>query len=135
MKFAGIEEKVLFDLQGDFHRDIRGAKIALQGSDYLVMDEQKAQAYFDLFSQKQTGKAGDITAGLPPYDYVRHPYIEWFGDYNGRVVIELNPSQIEIVGTPIPYIESDPVSREEQDQLLKRFLQDMANDLKKHKEE
>ena len=42
----------------------------------------------DGFGLHQTGKVGDITAGLPPQDYVDYPYIEWYGDDNGRVVIE-----------------------------------------------
>ena len=31
MRFAGLKEKVTFDLKGDFHRDIRGAKIHFVG--------------------------------------------------------------------------------------------------------
>lgn len=31
MRFAGMNERVLFDLTGDFHRDIRGARIRLAG--------------------------------------------------------------------------------------------------------
>ena len=27
MRFAGMKEKVVFDLEGNFHRDIRGAKV------------------------------------------------------------------------------------------------------------
>ena len=37
-------------------------------------------------------KAGDVF-----YPYVEYPYIEWYAD-NGRVVLELDPSQVEIVG-------------------------------------
>jgi len=29
MKFAGMDEKVVFDLEGNFHRDIRSAKVRL----------------------------------------------------------------------------------------------------------
>ena len=29
MKFAGMDEKVVFDLEGNFHRDIHGAKVRL----------------------------------------------------------------------------------------------------------
>lgn len=31
MRFAGMKDKVTFDLNGNFHRDIRGAKIRLKG--------------------------------------------------------------------------------------------------------
>jgi len=32
------------------------------------------------------------------YAYVEYPYIEWYAA-NGRVVLELDPSQVEIVGS------------------------------------
>ena len=38
-----------------------------------------------------------ISAGDLFYPYVEYPYIEWYSD-NGRVVLELDPSQVEIVG-------------------------------------
>ncbi|MCX5646696.1 MAG: hypothetical protein NTZ17_18770 [Phycisphaerae bacterium] len=73
-----------------------------------------AEDYMDGIAPQQTGKVGDITAGLPPVDYVNYPYIEWYSDENGRVVIELEPVQVEVIGTPIPACESDPISREQQ---------------------
>lgn len=32
MRFIGLNEKITFDLNGDFHRDIRGAKVRLIGN-------------------------------------------------------------------------------------------------------
>ena len=87
MRFAGVRKGVTFDLKGDFHRDIRGAKIHFVG-DGREQDPE-APGYMDGIAVHQTGKVGDITAGLPPCDYVSYPYIEWYGDDNGRVVIEL----------------------------------------------
>jgi hypothetical protein len=72
MKFAGMKEKVTFDLEGNFHRDIRGAKIRFRGG--ADENESGAEEYMQSFAQHQTGKAGDITAGLPPHDYGRVPY-------------------------------------------------------------
>jgi hypothetical protein len=83
----------------------------------------------DGLASHQTGKTGDITAGLPPKDYVDYPYIEWYSDENGRVVIELEPIQVEVVGTPIPALESDPVSRREQAGNMAGFLCGLAVDL------
>ncbi|MCX5638848.1 MAG: hypothetical protein NTX52_14315, partial [Planctomycetota bacterium] len=85
MRFAGLKEKVTFDLQGNFHRDIRGAKIHFKGG--ASGDEPGAEGYMEGFSSHQTGEVGDITAGLPPADYVSYPYIEWYGDQNGRIVL------------------------------------------------
>ena len=129
IKFAGIKEKVTFDLEGNFHRDIRGAKIYFTGD----ADEDGADIdcgnYFEGFATHQTGKVGDITAGLPPNDYGSVPYVEWFGTENGRVVIELEPTQLEVIGTPIPAIESDPISREKQNRNMSEFLGSLAQEM------
>jgi len=127
MKFAGMKKKVTFDLEGNFHRDIRGAKIRLKGN--VTEDESDAEEYMEGFAQHQTGKAGDITAGLPPIDYSSTPYIEWFGYENGRVVIELEQDQVEVIGMPIPAIESDPISREEQSRNMSEFLGGLAQEM------
>ncbi len=95
MRFAGLDEDVTFDLIGDFHRDIRGRCIRMAG--HAFANHDAAARYMDGFARHQTGKAGDITAGLPPRDYSAYPYIEWYGDANGRVVIELSPRQVEVV--------------------------------------
>jgi hypothetical protein len=112
MKFAGLKEKVTFDLEGDFHRDIRGASIRLR-SRYGGADAP-AISFMDGFALHQRGKAGDITAGLPPADYVDYPYIEWYSDSNGRVVLELDPGQVQLVGTPLPPETTTTISREAQ---------------------
>jgi hypothetical protein len=51
-----------------------------------------------------------ITAGDLFYPYVPHPYVEWYAD-NGRVVLELDPSQVEIV-------ESAPVKEKSAEELV-----------------
>ena len=127
MRFAGMKNKVTFDLKGDFHRDIRGAKIHFIG-DGREKDVEAA-SYMDGFAQHQTGKVGDITAGLPPQDYVDYPYIEWYGDDSGRVVIELEAGQINVLGTLKPWTETEPISREEQAQNMGEFLGQIAQDL------
>ena len=38
-----------------------------------------------------------IAAGELYYPYVSYPYIEWYSDRNGRVVLELDASQVEIL--------------------------------------
>ena len=127
MRFAGLPREVVFDLEGNFHRDIRGARIHFTG-DSCEYDKD-AENYMRGFSLYQVGKAGDITAGLPPQDYVDYPYIEWYGDENGRVVLELESDQIRVMGTPIPVCESDPLSRNEQIRNMAEFLKGIARDL------
>ncbi len=128
MKFAGMKEKVVFDLEGNFHRDIRGAKVRLRG-DGESADAARAAKYMESFSTLQKGKVGDMTAGLPPADYVTYPYLEWYGEDNGRVVIELEPSQVEVIGRPIPPQESDPISRLEQTRNMDNWLGELAQTL------
>ena len=129
MKFAGVKDKVTFDLEGNFHRDIRGAKIHFTGDAYEDNADIDSGDYFECFAEHQTGNVGDITAGLPPFDYGRDVYIEWFSNENGRVVLELEPAQIEVIGTPIPAIESDPISRKEQRRNMGEFLGSIAQEM------
>lgn len=84
------------ELQGDFHRDIRGTRIHLYGGGgEAAADAQEEMQGFD---SHQAGQAGDITAGLEPADYVEYPYVEWYSESNGRVVLELDPDQIIVEG-------------------------------------
>jgi len=124
MKFAGMDEKVKFDLKGNFHRDIRGAKVRLRGDGESANAEEAAK-YMEDFSVLQKGKAGDMTAGLPPVDYSSTPYWEWYSQENGRCVIELEPEQVELLTQPIPACESDPIDRNQQAENMAEFLSGM----------
>jgi hypothetical protein len=128
MEFAGMDQRVTFDLAGDFHRDIRGAKIHFVGKGRR--EDPAAAKYMDGLAVHQTGKVGDITAGLPPRDYSNCPYIEIYADQNGRIVLELEPEQVQVIGTPIPASESEPVSREEQNRNMAEFLVQMAREVR-----
>jgi len=127
MEFAGMGQRVRLDLSGDFHRDIRGTKIHLVGQGRR--GDGEAAKYMSGMALHQRGKAGDITAGLPPRDYVGYPFVEWYSARNGRVVLELEPGQMQVIGTPVPASESKPVSREEQDRNLAGFLCELAQNL------
>jgi hypothetical protein len=127
MIFRGLDSPVTFDLDGNFHRDIRGAKIRLAPRHPSTPDEAESREYMSGFKLVQTGDVGDMTAGRPPYDYVRYPYIEWYGAENGRVVIELEPDEVELVSSPIPACESFPIDRDVQEQHMTRFLQGIVN--------
>lgn len=76
LKSVGLKEVVKLDLAGDFHRDIRGTKIRLRNPN-PTQDGDRAK-YLEGFSPIQTGDVGDMTAGLPPADYVTYPYLEWY---------------------------------------------------------
>jgi len=129
MKFAGLKEKVVFDLGGNFHRDIRGAKVRLRGDAYEDQKNIDGGKYMEGFALHQTGNVGDMTAGREPVDYVKYPYFEWYGQENGRVVIELEPVQVEVLTQPIPAIESDPIDRKEQAENMAGFLCNLAQEM------
>ena len=124
MRFIGLSEKITFDLNGDFHRDIRGAKVRLIGNNSA--DPEKSASYMEGLSLIQKGNVGDMTAGLPPADYVDYPYFEWYSEENGRCVIELEPQQVQILTPPIPAQESDPISRRQQAENMAGFLNGLA---------
>jgi hypothetical protein len=121
MRFAGMKDKVVFDLEGDFHRDIRGARVRLYG-DGEAADPQESAEYMEGFSQLQKGNVGDMTAGKEPADYVNYGYFEWYGEDNGRVVIELDRDQVEVLTQPIPACESYPLDRKKQAENMAGFL-------------
>jgi hypothetical protein len=121
MKFIGKDENVVFNLEGNFHRDIRGAKVRLRGDGESANTEESAK-YMEGFSKLQKGNVGDMTAGREPVDYVDYPYFEWYSENNGRVVIELDREQVEILTQPIPACESDPLDRKQQAENMANFL-------------
>ena len=125
MLFAGIKDKVMFELEGNFHRDIRGAMVRLRGEGQSA-DLAEASQYMEGFSVLQKGNVGDMTAGLPPQDYSTTPYWEWYSQENGRCVIELEPDQVELLTPPIPAMESDPIDRKQQAENMAEYLSGMA---------
>jgi len=148
--------RVTFDLEGDFHEDIRGTVIRLSNPNPSEAYPDKG-TYMKGFNVVQAGTVGDITAGLPLgpwtealaqdlmkrnelfwdeqgihgsereerrqefaeryrahiaagdlyFPYVDYPYIEWYSE-NGRVVLELDRSQVEIVKVVVPFKEKTP---------------------------
>lgn len=105
IRFVGMDEPVRLELLGDFPRSIRGTKIRFRNprpadaNDSGVFGEIRRGSYMDGFSQAQTGKLGDMTAGLPTRDHM-DPYLEWFSDQNGRVVLTLKTEQVVVMGDP-----------------------------------
>lgn len=123
--FRGLVEPVVLTLEGDFHRDIRGTTIKLCGSPDSA-DEEQSRNYMDGFSAHQTGRAGDITAGKEPIDYVNYPYIEWYSNENGRVVLELMPEQVTVIGRPLVWSSEKPIDPHQSREQCKAFLAGVA---------
>ena len=120
MEFAGMK-KVTFDLKGDFHRDIRGTRICFT-VDGKPAGSPIAQRHMQGFAEHQTGRVGEITTRRPPSSYaVGYPYIEIYSDQHGRMVIDLEPEQLTVLGTLRPFLDAEPVRREQQN------MSEMAN--------
>jgi hypothetical protein len=118
LQFEGMQEVVKLDLQGDFHRDIRGTVVKLRNDTPV----EAAPEYMDGFTTVQTGAVGDMTAGQEPHDYGTLPYFEWYSDTNGRIVLELSHEQVQVIGTPKPWQQEEPVSREQQGENMARWM-------------
>src|SRR5712692_8287888 len=151
--------RVVFDLEGDFHEDIRGSDIVLKNEAPTDRNISLARdgTYMDGFDPVQRGTVGDMTAGLPLgtwteelaerlkaqlevawqengitsteleerrravatdyaakitagelyYPYVQYPYFEWYS-HKGRVVLELDTSQITVFLKETPPTEKSP---------------------------
>lgn len=127
LRFAGLPDRVHLDLTGDCHRDIRGAKLRIRGP--ATEATAAAADTLDGIARRQVGEVGDITAGREPRDYVNYPYIEWYSAHNGRVVIELEPDDVEILSRPIPACESDPIPRATQQHKLADFMHQLSTQL------
>jgi len=95
LKFIGMAEVVRLDLAGDFLADIKGRKIRLHNP--KPSNRLGRPDYMDGFRAMQTGEVGNITAGLPPYPHVKYPYVEWYSRENGRVVMEFEAGEVEVV--------------------------------------
>ena len=125
MRFAGLDGQVAFDLSGDFHRDIAGCRIVLTNPE--PRGERKDM---EGLSPVQKGTVGDITAGLPPRPYSPYPYVEWYSDDNGRIVLELKPEQVQVIGgpawTPEQGEKFDAERRRSAQAQFNGFLQGMA---------
>ena len=119
LQFVRMKDKVVLDLAGDFHRDIRGTRVLLTGTGC-----PDGAAFMQGFACLQTGKVGDMTAGLPPRDFVYSPYFEWYSEQNGRILLTPEHRQMKIIGKPIPAAQCQPISCDAQDLLFAEFLRE-----------
>jgi len=92
MKFIGKKGIITFDLRGNFYKDIQGRKIKFVNEPWG--DRKLARNYLGTFQRYQTGKAGHISAGMPPIVHTTSPHFEFHSNQNGHIVIEFAPSGI-----------------------------------------
>jgi len=56
-------------------------------------------------------------------------YLDWYSEQNGRVVLELEPERIRAIGSPTPWEQAEPVSTQEENDKMARFLARLCTDL------
>jgi len=80
--------------------------------------------------------AAKIAAGELYYPYVAYPYFEWYSD-NGRVVLELDPSNITVIRPGTPPTEKSPQElaedRKNRAKSFGNFMRGMVESLRKGK--
>ena len=113
IELAGMK-KVTFELRGDFCRDIRGTRIRFSGNGSLGLS-QRARRDMQRFAEHQTGRVGEITASkLASCSRLECPHIEIYSDQHGRMLIELEPEQLTVLGTLEPFLGAEPVRQRQQ---------------------
>lgn len=107
------------ELDGDFHDDVRGRIL------HFWNDHPSEVEGLDHLNPNQKGKTGDITL-----EYVqRHAYIEWYSDYNGRVVLEIPLIQCEVLGADVDLSTLPP--RKAHPDIFQSYLRELAVALRK----
>lgn len=112
--FAGRDEPVVLELEGNCWRDLAGRRLEFT-------NPQPKPGELDRLAPPQRGTVGDISASrkvkvpdIPldqmhlyyktgremPWHWGNALYLEWFGDRNGRVMIETASFELKVVGEP-----------------------------------
>lgn len=121
LELAGVDGRLQLKLAGDCHPDLAGWKFRIHR---IEPDPPKDFDGDDLpdyagINRDQSGHVGDITAdqmikhfGIPvdelvrrlhagekpPFTWRKCLYLEWFGNHNGRVVIQTTCLEVERFG-------------------------------------
>ncbi len=116
--------KITLDLDGDCHRDLQSRRFRFSNPQPAERWPERPGSYVDGIVPHQRGNTGDMTAGDQSADYVEYPYLEWYAQ-NGRVVLELERSQLEIL-TPEPAAPPHKLDPRVHAQHMAKFLGDLA---------
>jgi hypothetical protein len=126
LHLAGLDDKIVLELEGNCHRDIAGCKISLR-------NPAPERGNLEGMNSRQRGSAGELTAsrkvrivperkqGESWDEYIARArasrkvgnavYLEWFSDSNGRVVIESGDFQVTVLESRWRMSESDHESQ------------------------
>jgi len=120
----------VLDLDGDFHDDIRGRILHIWNDHPTDMGIDGSlgrieKGFIDSLRARQTGKVGDITLQHAQ----GHAYVEWYSDSNGRVVLEIPPTQYAVIGPAVDLTKLPP--RKSHPDLFESYLRELAVALRK----
>ena len=95
LRFLGRKAPVRFDLAGDFAGECRGKRLVLKHAEPQERNRtlERPGSYMTGFKRVQRGEVGTMQLD----ERSGYVYLEWYGDKNGRVVIELPREQVEIL--------------------------------------
>ena len=93
LRFLGMPEQVTLELDGDFKGEILGKRLRIRRGNPTERNEllKRPGCYMERFAAHQTGEVGKIELER------NKAFIEWYGDENGRVVIELQEGEAEVL--------------------------------------
>ena len=121
--FARVQRGQVGDITAGFSLGAWTEELArkLMAQNELVWDKNNVHGTLREAQRQEFAERyrAHIASGDPYYPYVDYPYIEWYSD-NGRVVLELDPSQVEVLGEGEPPKEKAP--------------EELADDARKRKE-
>ncbi|MBI5474029.1 MAG: hypothetical protein HY961_16955 [Ignavibacteriae bacterium] len=120
----------VLNLDGDFHDDIRGRILHIWNehpSDAGVDGSlgRIEAGFIDHMNARQKGKVGDITLKHAQ----GYAYVEWYSERNGRVVMEIPPSQCEVLGPEVDLATLPP--RTSHPDIFQSYLRELAVALRK----
>ncbi len=140
------DEPIIFELSGNCYRDIAGCRLSFTNHS-PVQENQNWEG----FSFWQNGIVGDITASRkvkvfdvslnealkmkhegnnPPAHFANSIYLEWFGDKNGRCVVELADFKASISAASWVMAEEEEERQKELNhEAYSRFLATMGQQI------
>jgi hypothetical protein len=92
LRFIGRKRPVRLDLAGDFAGECQGKRLVLKHADPQERETilGRAGSYMVGFKPVQRGEVGTMKVDETG------AYLEWYGEKNGRVVIELSRAEVEV---------------------------------------
>lgn len=141
--FSEVQEGKIGDITADISLGPWSQEIA----DRLMQEHETAWDEIQLPSAERDARRHEcaeryrqhIEAGDPYYPYVAYPYIEWYSEANGRVVLELDNAHVIEVLSGEPPREKTPrerrEAREKREEQLVKFLGSLVENLAKHNRE